>query len=72
MKHFLTNTLQFLQLTDKKHHLSLTNLAVIIVLYKLAFVSVMTTTDLGTMLLALLAKAHERHLTRGDNAGSVD
>jgi hypothetical protein len=66
MKKLFEKLLQFLQLTGKSGSLSLTNIAVIIVLYKLAFAPALTGIDLGTMLLSLLAKAHERHLSQGD------
>jgi hypothetical protein len=57
----LRKLLRFLQITGRNNTLSLTNLAVIIVLFKMATAESLTGIDLGTMLLSLLAKAHETH-----------
>ena len=53
MKTLLIRALTFSRLIDDQHNLSLTNLAMIIVVVKLAIAQQASTIDLGTLLLAL-------------------
>lgn len=54
---------KFLNLLDHEGNLSITNLAVIVVLIKLAIAPAATLTEAGTLLIALANYAHKRVVT---------
>ena len=61
MKH-LKHLLKFLSLGDDQGNLSLTNLAMLIIVVKIALVPQASLIDLGTLLLAAANYAHKRYV----------
>ena len=59
----IARSLKFLNLLDKDSNLSISNIAVIIVLVKLAFTPSLSLIDAGTLLVTLMNYAHKRHST---------
>jgi hypothetical protein len=57
----IARSLKFLNLLDKDSNLSISNIAVIIVLVKLAFTPSLSLIDAGTLLVTLMNYAHKRH-----------
>lgn len=56
----MKRVLNFLRLIDDDGHLSLTNLAVIVILVKTAIAPTLSVTDIGALLIAVLNYAHRR------------
>lgn len=63
MKAFFIRVGLFLRLIDDQHNLSLTNIATIIVVIKLALAQQASAIDLGTLLLALANYNVKKYLT---------
>ena len=57
----ITRSLRFLNLLDKDNNLSISNIAVCIVLFKLAIAPSLSLIDAGTLLVTLMNYAHKRH-----------
>lgn len=60
MKKMLKKLLKFLQLVDREGNLSITNIAMIVLITKLAVLSQFTMTEVSAFLLALLNYSHKR------------
>lgn len=63
MVKFFKKLLKFLQLTDKAGDLSISNIAVIVVITKIAITSTFDWATSATLLMALLNYSHKRHAT---------
>lgn len=55
---------QFLRVVDENKQLSITNIALIIVLAKLAVAPVVSITELGVLLISLGNYSHKRHVNK--------
>lgn len=55
---------QFLRILDENNQLSITNIAVIIMLFKLAVVPVTTLTEIVPLLITIMSYSHKRHLSK--------
>ena len=60
MKYKILNSLKFLNLIDPKGKLSITNIAVIIMVVKLAFLSSFSLPEVSAFLVTMLAYGHKR------------
>ena len=58
----LTKILQFLRVVDENKQLSITNIALIIILIKLAIAPALSITEAGTLLITLGNYGHKRHV----------
>jgi hypothetical protein len=67
---YIKSVLAFLNILDREGNLSITNLAVIITLTKLAIAPQASLVDTGTLLIALANYSHKRLVTR-DSVKSV-
>lgn len=57
----ITRSLRFLNLLDKDSNLSISNIAVLIMLFKLALTPSLSLVDAGMLLITLMNYAHKRH-----------
>ena len=57
----LKRALTFLRLTDNKNNLSLTNIWIMIAMYKMLTTNATSMNDLGLFVLPLLSYLHKRH-----------
>ena len=67
MKYKIIKGLAFLRLLDENAQLSLTNIAVIIVLFHMAFAPTLSLTEASTLLGVLGAYQFKRYVQRGKN-----
>lgn len=68
MKNLILNSLIFLRLVDAHDNtLSLTNIAMIVVLTKLAMSQTSTPIDIGGLMVALLAYTGKKMISKGTN-----
>lgn len=63
MKKFFCSILRFLNLVDRSCNLSITNIALIVLLVKLAIAPTFTLPEVAAFFLALLNYGHKRHET---------
>lgn len=56
--------LQFLRLVDDNEQVSLTNIAVMVAVYKISEVKAVSFEDLGLLLIPLLGYAYKKHLNK--------
>jgi hypothetical protein len=70
----LHNLLKFLRLEDENGFLSLTNIAVLVCIVKVAMMASVGVPDLGALMLSMLNYGHKKHLAKkkdGVNAEEV-
>lgn len=68
----IARTLRFLNLLDRDNNLSISNIAVCIVLFKLAVTPSLSLIDAGTLLVTLMNYAHKRHSSNKSVAQSSE
>lgn len=68
----MNKVLSFFNLLDAEGNLSITNLAVIVVLVKLAISPSASLTEAGTLLIALANYAHKRAVNKNSQVLEVD
>lgn len=56
--------LQFFRLVDENKQMSLTNLAVMIAVYKISQVNAVSFEEIGLLLIPLLGYAHKKHINK--------
>ena len=61
MKKFFLRTLEFFRLIDKNSNLSLSNVAVMVLIFKIAYAATIDWTAVAGLMLALLNYSYKRH-----------
>lgn len=64
MKHYLKNLSKFFRLIDEQGQLSLTNLAVLVIIIKIAITSNVSIADAGALLISLLNYSGKKVLSQ--------